>query len=121
MPAQPSSAAVLRQRLAGDLARAGVTSDVIDDALLVATELLTNALRHARTLADGQIAVDWQVAGRDVSIAVSDGGGRNTPHVRTPGPAETNGRGLSIVDTLAEEWGVDEGPAGATVWARLRS
>jgi anti-sigma regulatory factor (Ser/Thr protein kinase) len=124
LPAQPSSAAVLRLRIAQDLARVGIPDGLVNDVVLVATELLSNALRHARSLPGDQLDVSWDVRGgraASVSIRVTDGGGRNTPHVRNPGPAETNGRGLSIVDSLAEEWGVEDGPGGATVWARLRA
>jgi anti-sigma regulatory factor (Ser/Thr protein kinase) len=121
VPAQPSSAAVIRQRISADLSRAGVPESVVDDAVLVATELLSNALRHARALEDDHLDVSWAVEHGAVSITVTDGGGRNQPHVRHPGPADTNGRGLSIVETLADEWGVDEGDSTATVWARLRA
>jgi anti-sigma regulatory factor (Ser/Thr protein kinase) len=121
VPAQPSSAAVVRQRISADLARAGLPEGLIDDVVLVATELLSNALRHARSLPDDQLDIRWEVRQDSVSIKVTDGGGRHQPHVRHPGPAETNGRGLSIVETLAEEWGVEEGAATATVWATLRA
>jgi serine/threonine-protein kinase RsbW len=121
VPAQPSSAAVVRQRISDDLARAGLPASLIDDVMLVATELLSNALRHARALPDDQLDVYWDVRHDAVSIKVTDGGGRHQPHVRHPGPAEPNGRGLSIVETLAEEWGVEEGGSTATVWATLRA
>lgn len=121
MPAQPSSAAVVRQRISAELAGAGIPDSLIDDVVLVATELLSNALRHARSLPDDQLDISWDILRGAVSITVTDGGGRHQPHVRHPGPAETNGRGLSIVETLAEEWGVEEAGSSATVWATLRS
>jgi serine/threonine-protein kinase RsbW len=112
---------VLRERISADLSRAGLPDDLIDDVLLVATELLSNALRHARSLPGGQVDVSWEIHERGVSIRVTDGGGRHQPHVRHPGPSETNGRGLSIVATLAAEWGVEESDTSATVWAKLRA
>jgi anti-sigma regulatory factor (Ser/Thr protein kinase) len=121
LPAQPASAALLRQRIAADLARSGVAEAVIDDAVLVATELLSNALRHARALPEDELDVSWEVRDGLVSIKVTDGGGLRRPHVRHPGPTETKGRGLSIVQTLAEDWGVEDLGTTATVWATLRS
>jgi anti-sigma regulatory factor (Ser/Thr protein kinase) len=112
---------VLRQRISSELGEAGIPPALIDDVVLVATELLSNALRHAQSLPGEQLDVSWDVGDRAVSIKVTDGGGRRSPHVRHPGPAETTGRGLSIVDSLAEEWGVEEGDASATVWATLRA
>jgi serine/threonine-protein kinase RsbW len=121
VPAQASSAATVRQRISDDLLAAGVHTTVVADAILVATELLSNALRHARALNDDELLVSWELVAGAVSIRVTDGGGLAQPHVRHPAPVETNGRGLSIVETLSEEWGVEQDTATATVWARLRA
>jgi serine/threonine-protein kinase RsbW len=120
VPARPSSAAAVRQRICADLLAAGIAETVIDDVILVATELLSNALRHARALDGDLLGISWDVEGDAVWIKVTDGGGRHHPHVRHPSPDETNGRGLSIVSALAAEWGVEQGDTNATVWATLR-
>ena len=89
--------------------------DLIDDAALVATELATNAVLHARsgfTIAlcrgpEGTI----RVAVRDASL------GR--PRPRRAGPLEGGGRGLRLVEALATVWGTDLLPDGKVVWAEL--
>ena len=121
VPAQPSSASAVRQRIWQELSGAGIAEAVVEDVVLVATELLSNALRHARSLDGDLLVISWEIAGDAVSIKVTDGGGRHQPHVRHPGPDETNGRGLSIVSLLALEWGVEQGETDATVWATVRA
>jgi serine/threonine-protein kinase RsbW len=122
LPAVPASAAVLRHQLAADLAARPISAALIDDVVLVATELVTNAIRHAEPLADGEVTVAWRVDGREVLVRVTDGGGSSRPRVRHPSPRETSGRGLALVETLARRWGVEDAddPGGATtVWAAL--
>ncbi len=90
------------------------------DIALVATELLTNAARAARS----QVRLSVHVHRTWVELAVTDDGD-GTPQRRAAGALDTSGRGLSIVDALAVEWGVQMGDgrradAGVkTVWVRL--
>jgi anti-sigma regulatory factor (Ser/Thr protein kinase) len=90
---------------------------VREEVALVASELLGNAVRHARALDDGQLVIDWGVGEYGVEIAVTDGGGSTQPMVSEPAPTEIGGRGLSIVATLAARWGVEQHGALTTVWA----
>jgi len=118
----PTSAGEVRRRLGADLSRRGLAEDVVDDATLLASELVGNAVRYAHPLPGGVLRVAWSV-GRDcVRLKVTDGGGRSAaPRVRDAGPSDVRGRGLAIVDSLARDWGVrrsDHGPA-STVWAEL--
>ncbi|MFJ6130929.1 ATP-binding protein [Streptomyces griseoviridis] len=100
-----------------------VDQEVGESAELVLSELLTNALkvpvprghqvgvRIARAPAEGLLRLE-----------VSDtGGGR--PEARTPDTDETGGRGLLLVEALADRWGYEEHGAGIgkTVWAELKS
>jgi anti-sigma regulatory factor (Ser/Thr protein kinase) len=79
---------------------------------LMVSELATNSVRHAGT--GFQMTI---YRSRDeVRIEVTDRSGAQ-PQMRSPGPAEPHGRGLRIVDMLADAWGVDGAlPAGKTVW-----
>lgn len=111
--------AAVRHRLCDDLVRRGLSPRLVDDAALVLSELLTNALRHARPLDGGSVEVSWAVTGSEVEVAVSDGGAATRPVAGHPPATALGGRGLSIVADLAEHWGVVDRPGRTTVWARV--
>ena len=111
----PASVGTVRMLLRDDLG--ALAEPVLEDVALVASELLCNAIRYGGVLADGRIAIEWQVCKRGVEVAVTDGGGRTQPVVADPGPTDIGGRGLSIVAGLARRWGVDHHRDGVTVWA----
>jgi anti-sigma regulatory factor (Ser/Thr protein kinase) len=120
LPHAPSSVAVARKRLSSELHAQGADDSVIDDAGVVVSELLSNALRHARPLPSGQIKVSWCQTGDEVEVAVSDGGAMTEPRRTRPTLSSLGGRGLSIVEALSDQWGVRHEDGGATtVWARL--
>jgi serine/threonine-protein kinase RsbW len=107
--------AQMRSILREDLAV--LPAAVTEDAAVVVTELLGNAIRHARTLDDGTFAVSWGVGDLGLEIAVTDGGSRTAPHVQDAELTATHGRGLSIVEHLTAQWGVEHNGAQTTVWA----
>jgi anti-sigma regulatory factor (Ser/Thr protein kinase) len=111
----PTSAAAVRQRLGADLAAAGVSEDAADEALLVASELLGNAIRH---VGFGQLDVDWTITDAHVLVSVSDDS-RREPEPREALPHETSGRGMTIVSALSSDWGVEQTPTGKRVWATV--
>lgn len=119
VPHLSSSVRWARGRLADDLDQRGVHRGVIDDAVLVLSEVLSNALKHARPLASGQIRVAWQLADGFLELEVTDGGGPTLPQPSTPTLSALGGRGLSIVASLAAQWGVRQAPGESTVWAVL--
>jgi anti-sigma regulatory factor (Ser/Thr protein kinase) len=85
-----------------------------EDAMIVVSELATNAVRHAGS----GLAVTLSSTPVGVRITVTDSSGQ-LPAVHRAAPAEGGGRGLHLVDQLANRWGVAPGPAGKTVWAEL--
>jgi DNA-binding NarL/FixJ family response regulator len=87
---------------------------VIDDASLVVSELVANAVTHAASESELRIRLRQGV----LRIEVSDAG-PGTPDPRTPSAGRGGGRGLQIVSALARAWGVSPTPAGKTVWAEL--
>jgi phosphoserine phosphatase RsbU/P len=103
---------------------AGLT-EVLDEALLLTTELATNAVLHARTDMDIEIAAD----GDSVTITVMDFHHGPITHnhwparrAATPRPVDQldeRGRGLLLVDQLATYWGTLHHPDGKGVWFRL--
>lgn len=89
-----------------------------DDAVLVASELVTNALQHGP---DGRIGVTLGCDDEVVRIEVLDGGrGTDAPLARREVPNDREcGRGLLIVDRLAKRWGTCQVECGTLVWADI--
>lgn len=108
-----------RRALVEDLRSRAVPTQVVDEAEMVVSELLGNAIRHASALVDGTVRVHWQVKAGVVELDVTDGGGRTQPKPLHHSTYATSGRGLRIVRSLAHEWGVLEQEHGRTVWVCL--
>lgn len=120
LPFAASSVAVARQRLRDWMVENHSSGEVIEDARVVISELVANAVRHAQPLSDGHILVTWALGDSGVELAVTDGGGPTVPrNVNAPSNA-TAGRGMAIVETLANDWWADQGPDCKTVYARIR-
>lgn len=119
LPHAPASVAVARQRLTADLDAAGVVHAAVGDAALVVSELLSNAIRHARPLPGARVQVAWAVDNGSVEVAVSDGGAPTRPYPAHASVSALGGRGLDIVEYLARTWGVRADSQGLTVWAVL--
>ncbi|GAA1259586.1 MULTISPECIES: ATP-binding protein [Janibacter] len=109
----------IRAALMEDLQARGMSEEIIDEAEIVVTELVTNALRHGSPLPDRCVRVHWKVRGEVCEVEVSDGGGHTAPKPVPPALWATSGRGLRIVRSLAHEWGVSEDEKRITVWASL--
>lgn len=82
-----------------------------DDVRLLTSELLTNAVCHA----EGPIELRLCRTTREVTIEATD---RSThlPHQRTAGTVDESGRGLTLVDALADSWGIRPTEDGKTTW-----
>lgn len=120
LPHAPTSVSAARRHLSADLYASGVLDSVIDDATVIVSELLSNSLRHARPLPSGQIQVAWCREGDAVEVAVTDGGSMTEPRRGRPALSSLGGRGLGIVESLSESWGVRHDDGGVTtVWAQL--
>ncbi|MFD6950540.1 serine/threonine protein kinase [Nocardiopsis sp. TSRI0078] len=131
LPYTPASVTDARQRLCRDLRAMKVDEERVDDAALVLSELVSNALRHARPLPtpgnpENSVGVSWRAeadrgsqSGGWVEIAVRDGGSCTMPRVAPPSVSGLGGRGLSIVQTLSGRWGTEMDATTTTVWAVL--
>ena len=119
VPWSAASVAEVRKTVVDDLQTHTVTPAVIDEAEIVVSELVSNAIRHARPLADGTLRVHWKVKAGVVEVEVTDGGSESTPRPAPRTIWAPSGRGLRIVRSLAHEWGVTEDRSGSTVWASL--
>ncbi|MET9011940.1 SpoIIE family protein phosphatase [Streptomyces olivaceoviridis] len=117
-PLAPGSArALVRAALDG---MPGVCARLADDAMAVVSELVTNAVVHAGT----EVQVEWQLEDTGALVVeVRDQHPSRAPRDATSGEAPYDtpeyGRGLRLVATLAESWGVTYRTGAKTVWARL--
>ncbi|MBT2509780.1 ATP-binding protein [Streptomyces sp. ISL-98] len=126
VPHGPAGVGEARHRMRDELRVNGVSESVIDDAVLILSELLSNACRHGRPLGqaevgDGDIRAAWRVdrAGR-LTVEVTDGGGPTRPVPATPSVTARGGRGLNIISALAQDWGVRDSASGeVTVWVKV--
>ena len=93
-----------------------VPGEVSDAVALIATELASNSVQHAASA----FAIRVEQLPHQIRIEVEDDG-EGQPVVCSPGPGDTSGRGLQIVDALADVWGVipKEKAVGKTVWVTI--
>ena len=88
--------------------------DVLEAAELMASELATNCVQHART--GFELVINDEE--RNIRVEVRDtGDGRPVP--RSPAPTDRTGRGLMIVEAMSDAWGIDPSSCGKTVWFTL--
>ncbi|MFE9773404.1 PAS domain S-box protein [Streptomyces sp. NPDC005931] len=114
LPATASSVPAGRAFL-GDTLAAWACTTPVDDALLLLSETLTNAVQHA----EGPLVLRLCRTATDLTVEVSD----RSPHLPRPRIAdqdEESGRGLFLVRHLAESWGVRPTDEGKTVWFTLK-
>jgi anti-sigma regulatory factor (Ser/Thr protein kinase) len=124
VPHGPAGVGKARHRMRDQLRTGGVAESVIDDAVLILSELLSNACKHGRPLGealagDGDVRAAWRVdSGGRLIVEVTDGGGPTRPVPSTPSVTAHGGRGLNIITALANDWGVRDDTRGeVTVWA----
>jgi anti-sigma regulatory factor (Ser/Thr protein kinase) len=92
---------------------------VLDDVLLVASELVTNAVMHSGCAPGETITLEAAYGAGCVRIAVHDPGhAGGVPASPAEPPAHGGGLGLRLVSRIACHWGVGQ-PPGRLVWAEL--
>lgn len=114
-PPEPASVAAAR-RLVADSLEGLDQEPLVDVTLLLVSEVVTNAVLHAGT------QIDLAVIAEDshVRVEVADA----SPHLPTPrgyGEEAMTGRGLGLVETLADDFGVERRPPGKIIWFEVRS
>ena len=92
----------------------GASTDVADTIALLTSELVTNAVMHART----DIHVTVVLEGGRVRVCVRDENTRMPAPVIAPIDA-TSGRGLHLVQSAATAWGIQTDEDGKTIWFEL--
>ncbi|GHJ37993.1 ATP-binding protein [Streptomyces sp. TS71-3] len=122
LPAVQAGVREARRAIADRLRAWRLPDSVLDDAILIVSELVTNAVCHtpsARILCCVGLTTDQLV-----HLEVHDHGSSPRSVLPcSPGFDEENGRGLMLVENIAKEWGVERSvfTRGNTVWAALAS
>lgn len=119
VPFTAPSASTVRRELRAWLEEKGFGGETVDDARIVISELVGNSVRHAAPLPVNDIAVSWALENGELVISVSDGGSTTSPHTVDAAGTQVSGRGLSIVEALAERWWVEGGRGQTTVHVRI--
>jgi anti-sigma regulatory factor (Ser/Thr protein kinase) len=110
----PAVAAQVRRAIA-ELAATGRLPDrLADDLALIATEMVTNAVRASAR----RVSVVVDGAPPDIRIVVEDDA-PGVPHAAHAQEQDVAGRGLHIISAVAREWGYRPTPEGKAVWARV--
>ena len=115
LPHTADSVRRARRTIAAFLDPSDVPESVVDDVLLLVSELVTNAVVHAASPAVVRLDADIE----RIKVAVADLDGDKAPSVKEPDPLSSSGRGVLLVDRLAARWGVEPQCKGKVVWFEL--
>jgi anti-sigma regulatory factor (Ser/Thr protein kinase) len=102
------------ERLRTELGDGPASADLIDDALLCVSELVTNAVQAGCSL----LRLELDVGDARLRVAVVDDA-PGLPVQRRAGPDDRTGRGLRLVEAIAGRWGVAPDGRVKSVWAEL--
>jgi anti-sigma regulatory factor (Ser/Thr protein kinase) len=91
-----------------------------DDARLLTSELISNAIRHGDVPDTGAVTVDVRDSASSVTIAVTQPTSVGRVGLRSREAPQRGGVGLRLVDQLADEWGVTHGIPGSVWFGVLR-
>jgi anti-sigma regulatory factor (Ser/Thr protein kinase) len=116
LPRNPSSVGAARRFIAARTAAWSFPEPAADQLVLIGSELVTNAVLHART----ELTLTLELREDRVRISVTDRS-HAPATLRHYRPDALTGRGLGVVAALSDRWGVSTAPDGKVVWAELRA
>ena len=99
-----------------DLLRGWQATHDLDDAALLVSELVSNVVDHART--EAVLTLELVLAEGWLRISVADGSSIR-PVVRELSEERPRGRGLQLVEAIADRWGAEDHHGGKRVWFEL--
>jgi anti-sigma regulatory factor (Ser/Thr protein kinase) len=102
IPEAPSRA----RRVVSDELGPAMPASVVEDATLLVSELVSNAVRHVPRAGIPEIELRLKIDPGRIRVAVSDPGAGFATEPRLPTAAESSGWGLYLVDRIADRWGV---------------
>ncbi|GAT84219.1 magnesium or manganese-dependent protein phosphatase [Streptomyces sp. F-3] len=115
--AEPERVSVARRQLR-EVLHDWASEDQVDSAVLLLSEMLTNVLVHTDADALLLAEVEGEKGERRLRVEVTDSGD-DLPHKRRPGELASSGRGLVLIEMLADAWGVVPQGQGKSTWFEL--
>lgn len=116
LPGDLSSSAYARESIRLTLGEWGMV-DLLDETEIIASELVTNAVRHGAGPITLHLAAPADRS--SLRVGVHDSDGTRVPLPRSASPRDTGGRGMQLIDSLAARWGCQVDGTGKEVWAVL--
>lgn len=113
LPGRHSSPRRARKHVRSALAECGLREGTADALELIASELVTNAVRHTRT---PQVVVQLAVSARNALLTVTDQG-PTPPSQPLAADDDESGRGLPLINAMAASWGIRRVGSGSAFWA----
>ncbi|WP_168200730.1 ATP-binding protein [Allokutzneria sp. NRRL B-24872] len=110
----PGACAAVRALVTRVLGDWAMPEELVRDAVLVANELVANAVEHG----EGQVWFGLSRVGAGIRMETGDSG-VELPRLRSTGPTDERHRGLVIVGALSTGWGIEHHPDGKVVWATM--
>ncbi|MCW2831701.1 MAG: hypothetical protein JWP31_2393 [Aeromicrobium sp.] len=107
LPFVMSTPGVARTKLAAFLTIHRAPDAVVDDALIVISEMIANAVSHGEPRSDGTIEISWSINGTLLELSVHDAGEGASLKPIDFDEDSLSGRGLSIISRVADRWWVD--------------
>jgi anti-sigma regulatory factor (Ser/Thr protein kinase) len=117
VPSRPA-AFVEARRFVKETVAPATPTQVLDDAMLLTSELVTNAVRHAGHTSDDPIELTVSVDDDVLRVSVRDRGPGFDPS-EVPVRSEEGGWGLNLVRRLSSRWGVTPADDGTDVWFEI--
>jgi serine/threonine-protein kinase RsbW len=111
--AEPLASSEARRATRSVLEEWQVPDAVVEDALLVVSELVTNAVRHAGE--SSTIELEIGQSGSLLRVALSDAS-TASPSPRSASHVAEGGRGMAILAALSDRWGIEPHGGGKQVW-----
>ncbi|WP_412126578.1 ATP-binding protein [Streptomyces xinghaiensis] len=87
----------------------------VDDCVLMISELVTNAILYGEAEEPWRVRVEWWRVGEALRVDVHNPGFPNQVRMREPDADDAHGRGLCLVDTLADSWCAGPSQFGGTM------
>lgn len=107
LPFESSTPSLARTKLAAFLTRHEVGPEVIDNGLIVLSEMIANAVSHGSPDESGSMEITWSINGELLELSVLDAGSGATLKPIDFDEDSLSGRGLSIINRVADRWWVD--------------